>query len=613
MVLASRFDGHAFWVWSETGSAPRACRNRAAGDCTVPIDQIKPPEFRLEIDVDGTQYPPLHPDAPRVSTWMAQLDSELVRLFGWSSVRGDGGISVHNPNSHVAVIVGSSYEDGGDNALKSWSVPNNDPSQEFPFILLGSQMTVPDVLAHEFGHLITEAAYGPMSHVEQGALKEHYSDVIALAIFPPADGGWDLAAESPLGPARNMLEPTAPHTRSGSWTVDHVSNKGRCDSLFASCMYEWLGIPNRAFALIASGVPNPVPGTTPLGRETSARLYFETLRPPTDPSTLPDYQIHPIDRFVNQRLKILALCHEAVARPSFERAKRWSGSRPITKDDCTNTGRAFDTVGVVATISHGFDRFQAGTTTGTWYQSIRQGATLYQGCTLAGHVLNLEIRRGQDFAAHLSRSDTDTPPLFIDFRNGEVRVEVIERCGSTSVATCPNDTVRSVTYKVLSKWETSPRDPFLIWVDERLNVPSGLQADDCEVPVGGYRPAYYWSTPIVFTGSTLAGFAGKKEDRTIAPNMVNGSFVPGPCALLDIGGVDVHRDAMHPNPRVPQSAFSHGSHGFEVVRMGGSNDDYTAGLHTWVNAFSGIHARVVYKLAEPIGGTCAFNGIEGVP
>lgn len=591
-----------FEIWSATNISsvpctrdfwdPDACKLRK-------IDAIRSPEFTLEVDLSGTTFPPLHSDTPRMQTAMANLDAELVQLFQWDSIQGDGGVSSRNPAGHVKIIVGSSFFQGGDNAVAYRVHPNNDELQEAHVIELGSQMALPDVLAHEFTHHLTnEMLEMEGTRQEQGTLAEHYSDVVALGVFKPADGGWDLAAGSSLGPVRNMLEPKAPHTRSGAWMVDHVSLKGSCDSLHAECTYPWLGIPNRAHALIAVGAPNPVAGTTPLGRDMTAKLYFETIRPGP-------FRIHAQDRFVNQRAKILAACQHAVG-PAL--MSGWSKGREITKADCENIGRAFDAVGVEATVITGFMRFNAGFSSGRWMQTIRAGARLFNGCTISGHTLNVSLRRDPYYQRDHSRTDANLPPLYVN-AFGEVEVLVTERCGTNSTSTCPDNTLRTVVYDVTSKWE----DALQIGIDESVNIPPGLTASDCEAPPGT-APRFYWSSPIVHTYAVTV--VGDKNDRTIRPNLPGGNFVPAPCELMQLSTADIHSDGKaKPNLNTFATNFAHGGHGFTVSRLGTTTADYGAALHTWADGFNGIWARVVYQVAEPGGacGGCGFPGVVLVP
>lgn len=346
-----------------------------------------------------------------------------------------------------------------------------------------------------------------------------------------------------------------------------------------------------------------------------AKLYFETIR---EPGGGP-FQMESVDRFLNQRLKLLAVCHRAIGRSGPNVApevRRWAATRVITANDCENIARAFESVGVTAGQSSGFDRFNTYRNS-PWSQTIWIGSHLYNGCTIGGHSLNVEIRREPDFLIELSRSATDTPPLFVSALNGEITAEVTARCGGTSPATCPDPTQREVTYTVNSKWawpgESTPLK-WSVWVDEQQVVPAGMDPHDCLQPSNTQR-VLYWSAPIVHTGSL--GLIGKRESRLIANNgLPFQPFTPGNCDLLEIAGVDSHLDGLHPDPRTWgwTTKFSHGSHGFEVTYLGThGRRDYTAQLGTWTDPFSGLYARVLYWLARPAGGNCNFAGMAEVP
>lgn len=605
-------------IWSEGTPITRdcsACFRGQCGQCLTRVDDaIQSPPYRLEINQSGLEFPPLHPDAWSARTWMLALEPKLSSTFGWHAVLGDGGVHPYSPNSSIDVIVGAARDDGG-GAYAGWSA-TDDPAQPTGSrysgrLEMGVEVASRDVLAHEYAHLITEHAYSPLSGLEQGALSESYSDVIGAALFPaPAPHHpWDFASESRRGVIRNMLNPTSPSTPSGQFAIDHVSQKARCDPANADCTYPWLGIPDRAAALIAQGVPQPVPGTTPLGRDTMARLYFETIRNPAGGP----FQMQSVDRFLNQRVRILAVCQLAAAQPMGPSAQRWTPTRTITADDCQNIAGAFDAVGVVAAQSNGFDRFNTYRSR-PWSQTIWVGSRLYNGCTISGHTLNVELRREPTVLIHLSRSASDTPPLFVTALNGEVTAQVTARCGGSSAASCPNATDREVTYTVDSKWDwpgDSSPSKWNVWVEEQQNVPQGLDPRNCLQPSNAER-VLYWSSPIVHTGSAL--FVGKREARLLSNH--GSPFSPGNCDLLEIAGIDSHVDGLAPNilNQGWTTSFSHGNHGFGVTYLGTNGPrDYTAELGTWADGFSGIYARVLYWLARPPGVNCAFPGMSEVP
>jgi hypothetical protein len=465
---------------------------------------------------------------------------------------------------------------------------------------LGVNFGLADVLAHEYIHHVQNAAYAPGSGLEFGAIKEAYSDLIAAGIFPAVDGGWDYGVLADGGVVRNILDPTSPRTQSGPWTVDNVSQKSRCDSVLIDCSYAWMGIPSKAAALIATGVPNAVLGSYPLERTRTAKLYFESIRPGSP------YRMESLDRLVNQRLKISSLCDEARTDPASPTSMDWREGRIITAADCENIGKAFDAVGVTILARSGFDRFSQKMSGGDWTQTVYQGATLHNGCTLSGHVLTVEISDGFHVNIQVAKSSSDIPPLQMAIKN-EVTATVTNRCGSSDVWACKDPTARPVTYRVTSKWVGQP---MYVWVDEQLNIPSGKTMSDCLVRQPGHTPVWYWSVPITFTQS--AAMFGKREDHDVWPNAAGGVYQTGPCEVIAVGGIDSHASAVPP-PSALASTWAHGNHGFSVQYMGTSPYDYETNMHTWVDPFSGIFARVVWQLSKPPGGSCDFKGMARVP
>lgn len=132
-------------------------------------------------------------------------------------------------------------------------------------------------------------------------------------------------------------------------------------------------------------------------------------------------------------------------------------------------------------------------------------------------------------------------------------------------------------------------------------------------PAGQPDPAdvFYWSEPIVNTGAAFV--FGARNDTEFLPNMSSGSFQPGPCELIAIGGFDDH--GRHTRPTlgvmVPEDSHSGAAHGFRVTRLGTGPLDYGANLHTWVEPGNRIFARILYKMSRPPGVDCALPGMFG--
>lgn len=575
------------------------------------VENVAPlsgPNYRLEIDRNGTEFQPLDTRSPGGYATTNAIADFVYERFNFRNILGDGGVSPFNPNAVVDVVIGSLSGDEG-NASALVLMDRNDPASENLAIFVGTEVWSPDVIAHEYAHHLQTHSYGGLQRLEQGALHEAISDLFGAAVFPAPDGSWRIASTSPNGAVRNMKDPRDSLVPAGATAVDAYQDKGRCDprNTVAGCAYEWMGIPSKALALLADGLPtSPVPG---FGRTATTGLVLETMRSHEDP-----WKLDTADRLLNFRLKLERACRNSAVRPAA--AARWAGSRTITVSDCGLIGKAFDAVGVGAGYSSGFSRsgsFAQGATTTTVYT----GRRLFNGCTIAGHTLHAELR-SDAIVDSRTRSSTDTPPLFIDVSGGEVVAWVSDRCGSSTVsASCPDNQNRQVTYNVESKWDESLR----VWIDEQLSVPPGLGVDDCLTPSGssGALPERLHSSPI-FPVISVGPF-GRRADLVFRPNLdTNGGFTAAPCVLLEVGGVDGHRNDVYFPSRYAtvdypiSRSYSHGSHGFTATQRGASANDYAADLHAWTNGFSGIYARIVYEVSRPPGVLdCTFtNGPAAV-
>lgn len=134
-----------------------------------------------------------------------------------------------------------------------------------------------DVLAHEFTHGVTFTTARLLPLDEQGALNEHYSDVMGVLCFPDATpGAWVLGEAG--GFSRDLANPTVANyagflERGAGCTspLDPLTNRG-CDAGF---VHSNCGIGNRAAVFLADGDGTAShPG---IGRDRLGRLFFETL------------------------------------------------------------------------------------------------------------------------------------------------------------------------------------------------------------------------------------------------------------------------------------------------------------------------------------------------
>lgn len=252
----------------------------------------------------------------------------------------------------------------------------------------------------------------------------------------------------------------------------------------------------------------------------------------------------------------------------------------------------------------------------------RAGLTLQNGCTISRHELNVEWRTVvEGTPMWFSKTSTNQPPLYVQVDDDQFVAEVISRCGGGTASTCPDPEQRGVLTQVTTKWAGE----FRVYTTEVLYVPpaianrvlaAGNELKYCYEalpPVGQPDPAYayYWSTPIVNTGAIF--IFGDRRDTEFSPNTSTGSFQPGPCQLIDIGGFDDHGLFTRPALGVIALEDSHTgmAHGFRVTRLGNGPNDYRANLHTWVEPGNRIFARILYKMSKPPGVDCAMPGMFG--
>jgi len=138
-----------------------------------------------------------------------------------------------------------------------------------------------DVVAHEFTHGITWTTAGLLPLDEQGALNEHYSDVMGTLAFPDAAShSWLFGETTPF--TRNLADPTMTggvanyaafmeRTATCAGPLGPITDRS-CDAGF---VHSNCGIGNRAAVLIADGDGSPAHAG--IGRDRLAPLFLETL------------------------------------------------------------------------------------------------------------------------------------------------------------------------------------------------------------------------------------------------------------------------------------------------------------------------------------------------
>lgn len=553
-------------------------------------------------------FSPSGPDVPAAGRFVEAVSLWFDEELGYRGITGDGGV---NAAAGVDLQVYVNDLDDPENARASTVIMQTASSGRSQFtidtVLLGRNVMALDVYAHEYMHVVTGHGVGFGTYLEPGALDESYSDLAAVVIAPAADGGWDLGTETLRAirdgrPLRNFLHP-------GMFgEIEHVSEQRGCDPLqdTTGCRHAWKGIPNRAAALVAVGLP-AWPNAA-FGRRAMAELFLRTVIP-APPITQPGGRDAPTiltstDRFLNQRVKVVERCKqlETVRLP----LKGFAPGRKIEAADCDFVGAAFDEVGVLGVRSSNL-RFRPGHGPENQTVTVNSGMELKNGCTLQERVLRVEfdLRTNPPRRVQLQSSSLDIPALLIVYPNDpnhpndwQLRVE------GRSVLV-PGTTDRSFTYEVTTKWVPLVENQFYtVFVDERFARPASIPADEACLSGPGTVLRELWSTPIASSWSTFLD--GNRVDVAVNSNQTS------PCKVAAVLGIHEHKGDAVDSIQSPIQEFDHGNHGFRVFRPAGLSEfALDADLHIWHDAFSGIFARVVYLVEKPEGAPEAFCVVPG--
>jgi Zn-dependent metalloprotease len=150
-----------------------------------------------------------------------------------------------------------------------------DPFRKEMWFCLGE--VAGDVVAHEFTHGVTWTTARLLPLDEQGALNEHYSDVMGTLAFPDATPGtWVMGETTPF--ARSLSNPSVSNyanfmERTGTCAGPLGPFTDRtCDAGF---VHSNCGIGNRAAVLLADGDGSAA--HKGIGRDRLAPLFLETL------------------------------------------------------------------------------------------------------------------------------------------------------------------------------------------------------------------------------------------------------------------------------------------------------------------------------------------------
>lgn len=192
------------------------------------------------------------------------------RVFGRNGWDGRGATS-------IAIV------DGVQPGLAAWhdtslTVTLQGMLVRWPHSIYDRNQAVPDVVAHEFTHGLTQATAGLVYRAESGALNESFSDVFGEIIFPDqspalpwwAGGTW---VHNPAGSNRNLANPAWPLRARYSQYDTGAADFGE--------VHNNSGIGSHAAVLLCDGNGNATPahpGTHPgIGRARLARLYWDVL------------------------------------------------------------------------------------------------------------------------------------------------------------------------------------------------------------------------------------------------------------------------------------------------------------------------------------------------
>lgn len=492
-----------------------------------------------------------HLDATRVASWLSALDVFYLGL-GRNGYDGRGGL--------VDIRVRDEVDDN------AYWCPAAAVAHCGVRMGLGRSLTSDDVTAHEFTHGVVETTTGFVRGGEPGALNEHYADVMANLAFPDSNPNeWLLAENTIHGAVRDMADPS---------TYGHPEHYGTMRALCGSeryCVHQWAGVPNRAAVLIADG---GVPGSSHpgLGRPTLAKLYLETLTGGLSGSS---------DLLIHERINTLATCQLLVEDNAV------IGGRPLVASDCDLVGRAFATVGLDSATDIGWTVFGGWGEEEVW---IRQGLSLYQGCSIADQILHAEDYTGD------VRESAVADGLTVNFAD-EWGAEVTVRGAATDA------TDREVAYRVWSRWLGTYGT---VDVVEVLDRPEGVPSDeDCRRPPGTQRRTLY-SSQRVSHWATF--FDGHKGDDLIN----NGVSLPPQCSIASVRGVHYH-DWAEPPVGVPAFWVDHGQHGYRINRLTNSPTGLGVSVHWWHSGISSIKARVQYDINEVVGFNCLVPGLQTSP
>jgi Zn-dependent metalloprotease len=462
-----------------------------------------------------------------------------------------------------------------------------------PRMFLNTGWAVPDVVAHEFTHGITEFSAGLANVGEPGGLGESYSDVLASAIFPdtPAPTTWQMGEASPLGTLRDLRSPElrcsnpnipdcVAHPRHYAQVPD---NCGSAQDGEACSVHALSAIPSLAAVFMADG-GNPG-STAPIGRAKLAELTFRALT---------GGRLFAGARFLQHTSVMVTTCHDLAAVQAAG----------FTFADCDHVERALFDVGLSNNFTYGWLRFGNSPTGFKSNEDRFSGQHLFRGCTIASHELVATDSNGT------SQRVTGSTAAALALDMGDWGTYVDHRGADTDA------TDRHVNLRVWSRWYLSAQ----VDIAENLDVPPGVaRREDCYVPAPQNPQSPPAHLRILYSTTRIAHWAtflnGGRFDEyvnaTLSP--LGGGpgyiavpiYMPAGCEIIDIAAIDYHSGVPYGSP---SPGAVHGGHNFSVSRVYTHPASLAAFVHTWHDGASAVRVRVVYTIAEPDGTDCSVPG-----
>jgi Zn-dependent metalloprotease len=511
-----------------------------------------------------------HADATLMDALLSPSTSNRIEAFylskGWNSF--------DNTGTTLNILINA-----GTGNRASWVPAGGDfTGADALSMKFSRSWVVPDVVAHEFTHGVTEFSAAFSNTGETGGLGESYSDVLASVIFPDCSDGtqsptcatttttWLAGEGSPLGFLRDLQKPETnctnavdPGCMAPPRHYGQVPNN--CGGDNPACeMHRISVIPSLAAVLMADGVTGST--HSGLGRAKLGELVFRTLT---------GGRLFAADQFLHHTLATLSTCYDLAVK----------GQAGFTPADCNHVERSLLQVGLTTNVTYGSYRFSGINFSDN--QPYFTGQRLYRGCTVASSTLTATDADGTQMSATGSKLED----VAVDMNGWGAYL--IERAAITQ------PTNRSVVLHVWSRWQEAGQ----VDVEDTFNVPSGVTREQCLLPAPP-TPAVTYHPRILYSTLLLSKWAewleGHSDNQTVNGVVVRpqgfpllGSVqMPPGCTVTSVQGLEYHGSQSLP-PAVPQ--IDHGQHGFVVTSGAQTPRDLLAFIHWWHTGISSIKVR----------------------